>query len=117
MINMVGARVYSKFLNIIVVGQLIDIEVDVGTDAAGAGTAKQRMVAKISALGTKTARSGSTDGDIAVTLAPVSVDGSALVATETAKFFHFADGYKGQVIGSAFAEGSTDPEGLEGRDV
>ena len=95
----------------LVVGQLIDIEVDVGTDAAGAGTAKQRMVAKISALGTKTARSGSADGDIAVTLAPVSVDGSALVATETAKFFHFADGYKGQVIGSAFAEGSTDPEG------
>jgi len=97
--------------NYFVVGQLVDLEVDVATATDGTGTAKKRMVAKVATVGASTARSGASEGSTLITVTPVSLDGSALEANNTSDFLHFADGYKGQVIGSAFAEGSTDPEG------
>ncbi len=94
--------------------QIIDVQAELDKDAGGAVVPiNVKVKIKITAAPVASGAAGkSIEGNI-IHISKES-DGSEIVAgdlTAGTSTLKFADGDKGQVIGSAFAEGSIDPEG------
>jgi len=102
--------------NFLLNGQMIAIacEYDVnGTDAGSGSEAAAIAYYKINADPDLTANAAYAEVDatfIKVTHVPTASNSGAITPHNDSKI-HIRDNAKGQVVGSAFAEGSTDPEG------
>tara|TARA_Y100000593_G_scaffold24295_1_gene48417 strand:+ start:828 stop:2258 length:1431 start_codon:yes stop_codon:yes gene_type:complete len=86
--------------------QTVSIKVSVATATGGTGATDKIMLAKITADPVL-----SVAGQATLTLLPLAIDGVQCVGTNETDFIGFATGTPGEVVGSAFEEASSYPEG------
>ena len=105
---------YDKYGNVkansqpgfLLVDQIVALQTSVATDTSGTGAAVKVCHFKVKSVDLE-----SNAGQADVTLEAVAIDGTNVAAGDNTNFFAWETTYKGEVIGSAFAEGTSFPTG------